>query len=125
MNQIQEILIFVIRLYQKYISPYKGFQCAHACLYNDASCSDAVITIIESNGLIMSLDKIKARFKACREAYLILSQKNMNHKDKPNKKNKNNWYDCCDPSPACDMAECVSGRKHCDLPDLPCDCWSF
>lgn len=120
MNQIS---IFVIRLYQKYISPYKGFQCAHACLYNDVSCSDAVITIIESNGLTMSLDKIKERFKECREAYLILSHKDK--RNKSNKDNKNHWYDCCDPTSACDVAECVSGRKHCDLPDLPCDCGPF
>lgn len=123
---MNQLLIFIIRLYQKYISPYKGFQCAHAYLYHDTSCSNAVITIIESNGLIVSIDKIKTRFRACRAAYLTLVHEDRSNKYKRNSRDrKNNGYEYCDPGSACDVAECVTDKKFCDFSDLSCDCSLF
>ena len=120
---MNNVAVLIIRIYQKFISPHKGFSCAHANLFNGASCSEEIINIINSKGIIQGHDKIKLRFEECRNAYLILSSKD---KDKKMKNRKTStWLDCCDCSSSCDVAECFSGSKHCDLPDLPCDCSIF
>ncbi|MEM5550874.1 membrane protein insertion efficiency factor YidD [Pseudoalteromonas neustonica] len=43
------LALLLIRFYQKRISPYKGFRCAHAALHQGVSCSEAVKHIIEEH----------------------------------------------------------------------------
>ena len=99
-------------MYQKYISPHKGFQCAHVYLYHEASCSEEVISIIRENGIIHSSSKINNRFKACRDAYL-LSSKEVNKR-----KRSRRDVDCCNG----DIGGCISSKESCSFPDFPCDC---
>ncbi|BDX08547.1 hypothetical protein MACH26_40680 [Planctobacterium marinum] len=113
---MKTISILAIRIYQKFLSPYKGFRCAHAALYKGDSCSNAVLKIIEQQGLVRGYCLIRQRFNDCKAAHVVLVEK----KDK-DKKEKGKWYDCCDPSPACNVTSC-SKNKGCDLPELPCDC---
>lgn len=56
-----------IALYRRWLSPLKGFRCAHAAAHGGASCSVAIARIIREEGL--SLPAILARFSACRQAY--------------------------------------------------------
>lgn len=56
-----------IALYQRWLSPHKGFRCAHAAFYGGASCSAAIAQTIRAEGL--SLANITARLAACRQAY--------------------------------------------------------
>ncbi|WP_434341514.1 membrane protein insertion efficiency factor YidD [Motilimonas cestriensis] len=118
------LAIAMIRGYQRFISPYKGFRCAHAHLHQGPSCSHAVLEIVKADGLYHGYRAIRLRIKDCKQAYQTLqSANNLNRSDKGKKrKEKDKWYDCCDPSIACDAWSCGKS-KHCDLPDLPCDCW--
>lgn len=62
-----------IALYQRWLSPHKGFCCAHAALYGGQSCSAAIAGIIRARGLAAGAPGIAARFAACRQAYGHLS----------------------------------------------------
>jgi putative component of membrane protein insertase Oxa1/YidC/SpoIIIJ protein YidD len=62
-----------IGFYQRWLSPLKGFRCAHAALYGGESCSAAVARVIGEQGLAGSASAIRARFQACRSAFDQLS----------------------------------------------------
>ena len=115
------LAIFFIDVYQKCISPYKGFCCAHAALNDGESCSNAIKNMIQIHGLCSSYYLIRGRFIECNNAYLQL-QKEADELNK--KKKKENKYDCCDPSLPCDALSCLP-KKGCDLPELPCGCSIF
>jgi len=66
---INKFWIGLITFYQRFISPYKGFTCAHHARHKKGSCSHAVKALIADNGLIKSLPLIRVRFKECSEAY--------------------------------------------------------
>ena len=61
-----------IRLYQRYISPYKGFCCACAALHGGESCSAAIARIIAEQGVWDGRQQVAAQFERCREAYRVL-----------------------------------------------------
>ncbi|MEM7182447.1 MAG: membrane protein insertion efficiency factor YidD [Spirochaetota bacterium] len=75
---LTSLSIYLIRLYQRFISPYKGFRCAHAAYHRGHSCSQAVIAILTKHGLWNGLSKIHLRFKHCKYAYhrIVASRKN-------------------------------------------------
>ena len=62
-----------IALYQRWLSPHKGFRCAHAAFYGGESCSAAIARTIRKRGLVGSGPAIAARFAACRQTYGLLS----------------------------------------------------
>lgn len=61
-----------IGAYQRYISPYKGFCCAHAAFFGGPSCSRAVRDIVQEHGVAGGWALIQARFAACRQAHAHL-----------------------------------------------------
>ena len=63
-----------IALYQKHISPRKGFSCAHRLLYNDRSCSDYIKGLLQNQSLLAVAPLAYQRFHACAEASRILSR---------------------------------------------------
>ena len=58
--------------YQKYISPYKGFRCAHRALHGGESCSEYIKNAIATQGLVAGIKISSQRFKACEQAYKTL-----------------------------------------------------
>ena len=60
-----------IRGYQKWISPYKGFRCAHHVVYADGSCSDYGLQCFEESPFFEAIQRIKDRFAACKVANQI------------------------------------------------------
>lgn len=64
--------LLLISFYQRYVSPRKGFCCAHRVLHNGLSCSEAVKRIIQTNGIVGGAREIRHRFSACREAAATL-----------------------------------------------------
>ena len=106
---------FCIRFYQKYISPYKGFRCAHSVLHGGPGCSGAVLTIVEDKGLIRGFPQIRARFQSCKAAYLSIQ------KDKEKKPGDRKSYctEACDCGS--DLASCSDGNK-CLGSISPSDC---
>jgi putative component of membrane protein insertase Oxa1/YidC/SpoIIIJ protein YidD len=57
-----------IRQYQRRISPYKGFVCAHRVLHRGESCSQYVLRIVQQQGVRRALTAARGRFQDCRAA---------------------------------------------------------
>lgn len=64
--------IAAIQAYQRYLSPYKGYRCAHRLHHGGESCSQYVKREIEEEGLVGIRAKAAARFAECREAGLAM-----------------------------------------------------
>lgn len=119
------IAITLINIYRAYISPFKGFRCAHAALHQGDSCSLAVKKIVEAHGVWGGYRQVRQRFDDCQFAYQTLCADKQKDKEKEDSQNKRKGYDCCDlGASTCDGAHCLS-KKSCNLPDLPCDCSLF
>lgn len=69
MSRIDHAALSLIRLYQRALSPRKGFRCAHAALHGGESCSAAVARAVREDGLWRGRGRIAARFAACRGAH--------------------------------------------------------
>lgn len=97
---------------QRWISPYKGFCCAHRRLHGELSCSEYVRRQIAAQGLWSAWPNIRRRFRDCRAALAILSTEQEEARRQKKQKKDRSDRDChgCD---ACDLA---------DGCDLPCDC---
>lgn len=63
-----------IRQYQRHVSPYKGFVCAHRVLYRGESCSQYVLRVVQSEGVRQAVRAARLRFRECRESALLLAK---------------------------------------------------
>lgn len=91
----------LIWVYQRFISPRKGFACAHRVLHGGPGCSGYAKHAIRDHGVISAIPLIRERFKDCRTAYETIEDKRAADKNRKKKKEK----DSCAPE-ACDAAEC-------------------
>jgi len=64
--------IGLIEVYQRRLSPLKGFTCAHLVLHGGVSCSQAVKLAIVEGGLSAGWRAVKARAASCRAAMISL-----------------------------------------------------
>jgi uncharacterized protein len=131
-DSISRISVNIISFYQQYLSPYKGFRCAHSYIYGDESCSVFIKKVVSEEGLFKGYNRIKSRFADCRLAYETISKDKRDQKVNKRgcglrRRNKNEkWYDNCDCSGCspnhADCKQCFHGAS--DLPcDIgPCDC---
>jgi len=76
---MRKICIALIDFYQRFVSPYKGFKCAHHTLHQSGSCSHAVKNLIDQKGLWKAWPAIKSRFRECSNAYQVLTDKTSNY----------------------------------------------
>lgn len=67
-------LAFAIGVYQRYLSPYKGFSCAHRVLNGGQSCSEFCRQLVLADPLHVAWPRMRCRFLACREAALTLNR---------------------------------------------------
>ncbi|RSZ47622.1 MULTISPECIES: membrane protein insertion efficiency factor YidD [unclassified Variovorax] len=67
------LAIAAIDGYQRFISPYKGFGCAHRVQTGRASCSQFAKRAIARLGMVTGLLLTMRRFEACAESARILS----------------------------------------------------
>jgi putative component of membrane protein insertase Oxa1/YidC/SpoIIIJ protein YidD len=63
------IALATILIYQKYISPFKGFSCAYRAYTGQLSCSAHGYKSIERYGIFIGLKLIRRRLKKCRLKY--------------------------------------------------------
>jgi putative component of membrane protein insertase Oxa1/YidC/SpoIIIJ protein YidD len=59
--------------YQRYISPYKGFSCAHRKLHEGSSCSGYFRESLATKGLSSTLNNFPDRLRACQDAHRTLT----------------------------------------------------
>ena len=64
-NLSSQVGLFLIHLYQKYLSPIKGYSCAYAFHTGSYSCSAFGVKAIEKKGLFIGSKLINRRFKKC------------------------------------------------------------
>jgi putative component of membrane protein insertase Oxa1/YidC/SpoIIIJ protein YidD len=72
---IDSLAIAAITGYQSYLSPYKGFRCAHRVLHQGESCSQYVKRAVQEEGLLVALRRLRLRFAECKEANRIIKIK--------------------------------------------------
>lgn len=60
-------------MYQRRISPRKGWRCAHGVLYGGDGCSAAVRDVLASRGLLRGALPSALRFLACYQAARMLA----------------------------------------------------
>jgi putative component of membrane protein insertase Oxa1/YidC/SpoIIIJ protein YidD len=131
----RKMSVSAIAGYQRYISPHKGFICAHRVLYGGESCSQYIKRVIAQEGLNVAFRKSRARFKACKQANLILrsqaeeleppeeTQENQDIENK--KKNKPTaQYACSENSSATNCAgDAIQASCDCaDVANIISDC---
>lgn len=79
------LAIWSIELYQRHISPHKGFCCAYRIAHNDLSCSEFAKRQIAASGVFKSLADIRQRFEDCKQAAKQLSEQREQSKQKKSK----------------------------------------
>ncbi len=77
---LNAIAIKIIRFYQRYLSPRKGYVCAHHALHNGGSCSFWAISVIESQGVLAMISQFGGRIAECSEASKRLSARKEENK---------------------------------------------
>ncbi|MCP2040581.1 putative component of membrane protein insertase Oxa1/YidC/SpoIIIJ protein YidD [Neisseria sp. HSC-16F19] len=58
----------LIRLYQRHLSPRKGYDCAYRVLHGGSGCSGVGYRLIRRYGLIRGYGALRRRFAHCRAA---------------------------------------------------------
>ncbi len=61
--------------YQKYLSPHKGFSCAHRLWHRGESCSQYTKRAIVERGLIVAIPLVRERFRECKVANERIQQR--------------------------------------------------
>lgn len=122
------LAIKAINFYQKFISPYKGFSCAHRVSTGEIGCSGYGKKVISRFGLITGIKLLNRRFYDC--AWHANKLRTINNAEKENQYKRyqpvrgyrlaqGGFVDCdCDgcDTPSCDMPHC--DIPSCDMPDV-------
>lgn len=127
-----------INFYQRYLSPHKGFACAHRVLHHGESCSQYVKRVVVERGWGEAVPLIRDRFRACKAAKYELQQRQalaMSQEEndpEPQRKEQNSASGCsswdtsgCDGT-GCDLLECGSlgdGLACADCSGVDCGSW--
>jgi putative component of membrane protein insertase Oxa1/YidC/SpoIIIJ protein YidD len=64
--------VLALAAYQRWISPWKGFRCAHRVFHGGSSCSEFARAAIVDAGLLSAWPRIRVRLAGCRRAYASL-----------------------------------------------------
>lgn len=66
---LSRLALALIRAYQRWISPRKGFSCAHRARLGGPSCSQAGARLIQRLGLRRGLPLLRERLRRCGEVH--------------------------------------------------------
>ena len=111
-----------IGVYRRYLSPLKGFRCAHHAVHHRGSCSDFGLRVYKRHPFAMATGLLVIRLQDCRRAYnLYLSQASEEPvEDGAPPRRKSNGADICHPL---DALNCISFVPDSACADLGvCDC---
>lgn len=119
-----------INFYQKFISPYKGFNCAHRVATGEVGCSGYGKKVISRFGLVTGIKLLNRRFYDCgwhaQRLQQAFEEKNPSEYKRYQRANgysmkngrlvnQGGFVDC----DGCDVPDC--DMPHCDMPDVA-DC---
>lgn len=124
------IAVAGIDLYRRYISPYKGFRCAHNAMHAQGSCSDYGRVVFAERSLRDGMRLMRLRFQECKAAAMVaasVAQSGPTHAqdDDEAKRRKRSSY-CDAPSVDCgsaslDCAPPINAIDFCSVGDA-CAC---
>ena len=101
----------MITFYQRYISPHKGFRCAHRVHHGGQSCSAYAKTAVQNHGLGAAIPLIRQRFSDCSQAARVMkSQALQSELGQPPEKNDKRHQQ--------DQFNCWTDLGTCDCPDI-------
>ena len=119
---------WLITLYQRYLSPRKGFRCAYRVRHRRRdSCSQYAKRAIGRLGLIAGLWLLRRRMKRCRAAGEFLAARTLDYEPRPDDREEGRRFagsrhdDCAPSLQHCDPSGLVTWNGDCDLPG-DCDC---
>ncbi|MEM9795683.1 MAG: membrane protein insertion efficiency factor YidD [Pseudomonadota bacterium] len=124
------VALFGIDIYQRRISPRKGWRCAHSVLHGGTGCSGYAKHAIRDHGLWHAIPLIRTRFAECKDAYITLRSEREGHQSKRKTGRRSKTERCFDgactgfegcaflPS-LCTPARAAGKSKVCDI--NPCD----
>ena len=72
MNIVSPALALAVKAYQRFISPHKGFCCAHRHHHGGESCSAYALRVLGEHGVGHALVRILRRLDACEMAFARL-----------------------------------------------------
>ena len=113
---IKQVCLIAIAFYQRFLSPIKGYNCAHHRLHQGDTCSNAVKKIVINNHLSDVPNLVRKRFDECKQASISITKNTTQRRaDIP-----------CDISCAGDVGSCGDGGSSSsgcqdELCSLPCD----
>jgi putative component of membrane protein insertase Oxa1/YidC/SpoIIIJ protein YidD len=119
-----------IEAYQRFVSPYKGFCCAHRCVHGRDSCSQFAKRVVVRRGVLRMVPLLMRRFTECGVAAQVLDyeareRKRQRAREPQRRSGYAHW------SPSCwdadDTAECCTQMACEGLADggLECACDSL
>jgi hypothetical protein len=64
-------------MYQRWISPYKGFRCPHRLLHHGRSCSEFALDEIRELGIRRAVPRVRNQLRECGEAARTLRRRRL------------------------------------------------
>lgn len=77
MNLVTRCVLRLIRLYQRHVSPRKGYACAHRVVYGGRGCSEVGYRLIRRYGVWQGWRVLQRRFSHCRYANDVRRKRQM------------------------------------------------
>lgn len=112
---LREIGLFLIYLYQRFLSPRKKYKCAKGELHQNGTCSSTTKEAFKTHGFLAGMKEYRQSTKKCNEAYQTLKRNNKNE----GSSHCNCWncspncgggggssFGSCDITPSCDVGGC-------------------
>jgi putative component of membrane protein insertase Oxa1/YidC/SpoIIIJ protein YidD len=71
---MRSAIALAISGYQRFVSPYKGYVCAHNSLWGKGSCSEYGKRVVLRHGTLLFVPLLQRRFAACHAAARVLAE---------------------------------------------------
>lgn len=81
--------LLAIKIYQKFISPHKGFSCASNVLHKNGSCSGVIFNIINTKPIGQWKSLTKGQFGQCKSASITINEER--EREEKNVRIMKNW----------------------------------
>lgn len=115
---LRSAVLFAIALYQRHLSPLKGFSCAYRVHTGSASCSVLGSRSIRRYGVWHGIGVLKRRFERCSAAHQRFTQRRHLPRSQAGFCDIGCDLPCDFSAPDCDGSSCGG----CGACDSPCDC---
>ena len=108
--RMRQLVLAMIRFYQRFVSPLKGYACAYRVHTGHASCSNLGYRAIRRFGVLRGLSVLRLRLERCGDIH--------RRHHRPHWPALRQQAGFCEPD--CDIP-CDCNDMPCDISDLPCE----